>query len=126
MGSINIFQSGPTAIKRLLSIHNKIRGMKSSRLPALVDDDLLVLRINRQGGTGAGELDDEDEEEADHRDEEEEDPRGCDASNDGKVCDDSSDFTVNSHTDDEEGDENVDNIQTHQRVFRTREAATHV
>ena len=55
-----------------------------------------------------------------HRDKEEEDPRGCDASNDGKVCDDSSDFawgnrrssrvkemeitelTVNSHTDDEE------------------------
>ena len=35
-------------------------------------------------------------------------------------------LTVNSHTDDEEGDENVDDIQTHQRVFRTREAATHV
>ena len=76
-----------------------------------MDDDLLVLCINRDGGTGAGELDDEDEEEddhveeqhdlvvfdgadkTDHRDKEEEDPRGGDASNDGKVCDDSSDFT---------------------------------
>ena len=77
----------------------------------LVDDGLLVLGINREGGTGAGELDDEDEEEddhveeehdlvmfdgtdkTDHRDKEEEDTRGCDASNNGKVCDDSSDFT---------------------------------
>ena len=77
----------------------------------LVDDYLLVLGVNRQGGTGAGELDDEDEEEddhveeehdlvmldcpdkTDHRDKEEEDTRGCDASNDGKVCDDSGHFT---------------------------------
>ena len=77
----------------------------------LVDDGLLVLEINREGGTGAGELDDEDEEEddhveeehdlvmfdgtdkTDHRDKEEEDTRGCDASNNGKVCDDSGHFT---------------------------------
>ena len=76
-----------------------------------MDDRLLVLGINREGGTGAGELDDEDEEEDDHveeehdlvmfdgtdqtdyRDKKEEDPRGCDASNDGKVGDDSSHFT---------------------------------
>ena len=31
-----------------------------------MDDGLLVLGINREGGTGAGELDDEDEEEDDH------------------------------------------------------------
>ena len=67
--------------------------------------------IDSEGGTGAGELDDEDEEEddhveeehdlvmfdgtdqTDHRDEEKEDPRGRDAANDGKVCDDTSHFT---------------------------------
>ena len=77
----------------------------------LVDDYLLVLGVNRQGGTGAGELDDEDEEEDDHveeehdlvmfdgsdktnhRDEEKEDTRGRDASDDRKICDDASHFT---------------------------------
>ena len=76
-----------------------------------LDDGLLVLWVDREGCTGAGELDDEDEEEDDHveeehdlvmfdgsdetnhRDEEEEDTRGCDASNDGKIGDDSSHFT---------------------------------
>ena len=38
----------------------------------------------------------------------------------------SKELTVNSHTDDEEWNENVDDIQTHQSVFRTREATTHV
>ena len=35
-------------------------------------------------------------------------------------------LTVNCHTDDEEGDEDVDDIQSHQSVLRTRKAATHV
>ena len=35
-------------------------------------------------------------------------------------------LTVNSNTDDEEGDENVDDIQSNQSVLRTRKAATHV
>ena len=100
-----------------------------------MNDVQLVLVTGGQSRARAGELDDEDEEEddhveeeedlvmfggtnqSDHRDEHEEDAGGRDASDDGKVGDDPGDLTVDSNSDNEERDHQVDDIEADQRVL---------
>lgn len=63
--------------------------------------------------------------ETDDRDEEKEDSAGRDASDDGKTGDDSGGLAMDGHSDHEEGDHHVNNIQAHKGVFGAGETPAH-